>query len=44
MRYSPQRDVMGCGAACLSMITSYYGNPLSLDFVTSKCGKSSQGV
>ena len=44
MRYIPQRDVMGCGAACLSMITSYYGNPLSLDFVTSKCGKSSQGV
>lgn len=44
IKYRQQRDVMGCGAACLSMISAYYGNPLSLEFVTSKSGMSSQGV
>lgn len=42
--YRPQRDVMGCGAACLSMITSYYGNTLPLDFISSQCGMTAHGV
>lgn len=44
IKYRQQRDVMGCGAACLSMITSYYGNPMSLEYVSSLCGMSIQGV
>ncbi len=44
IKYRPQHDVMGCGAACLSMITSYYGNPLGLEFVSARCGMSAQGV
>ena len=35
---------MGCGVACLSMISSYYDNPMSLDYIASICGMSTQGV
>lgn len=44
IKYKPQHDAMGCGAACLSMITSYYGNPMGLEFVSARCGMSAQGV
>ena len=44
IKYRQQRDVMGCGVACLSMISSYYDNPMSLDYIASICGMSTQGV
>lgn len=42
--FRQQRDMMDCGASCLSMMTSYFGNPLSIDFISSRCGMTSQGV
>jgi ATP-binding cassette subfamily B protein len=39
-----QLDSMDCGAACLKMISSYYGADYSIQFIREKCGITRQGV
>jgi len=39
-----QLDTMDCGAACLKMISSYYGTEYSIQFIREKCGITRQGV
>lgn len=43
-KFRPQKDTMQCGAACLAMITSYYKNPVDIDYISSLCGASRHGV
>ena len=38
MRYFQQFDMTDCGAACLSMIASYYGKSVSVAEVRSAAG------
>ncbi|MDE6536872.1 MAG: hypothetical protein K2M13_02375, partial [Muribaculaceae bacterium] len=42
--YIQQRDVMGCGAACLSMICTYYGKWVDLEYVEELCGSTAHGI
>ena len=39
-----QLEKMDCGAACLSMISAYYGRWVSLEQARSDCGVSRDGV
>lgn len=39
-----QLDSMDCGAACLKMVSSYYGSSYSIQFIREKCGITRQGV
>lgn len=39
-----QHDSMDCGAACIKMISSYYGQQLSLNYIKDICTPSREGV
>lgn len=39
-----QKDMMQCGAACLTMICRYWGSNISLDSVSSICHATKEGV
>lgn len=42
--FIPQYDTMDCGPACLCMICKYYGKPISLQYLRSKCYLTREGV
>lgn len=42
--FSYQLDSMDCGVACLQMVTSYYQNEYSKEFLREKCFLSRGGV
>jgi ABC-type bacteriocin/lantibiotic exporters, contain an N-terminal double-glycine peptidase domain len=39
-----QHDAMDCGAACVKMLTDYYGHSYSLDALKSMCNPTREGV
>ena len=43
-KFTPQLDLMGCGVACLSMISKYYGKTLSISYLSLICNTSAEGV
>ncbi|WP_334126226.1 peptidase domain-containing ABC transporter [Empedobacter brevis] len=44
MIFVPQKDQMDCGPACLSMICSYHGKTVSVEFLREKCFLTREGV
>lgn len=46
MRFSfrPQLDKSDCGVACLSMIATYYGLHVDIEYIRNVCGINKQGV
>lgn len=39
-----QHDIMDCGAACVKMLTDYYGQCFSLDELKSTCNPTREGI
>ena len=39
-----QRDMAGCGVACLSSVIKFYGGQANYDEITRKCGSTKQGT
>lgn len=44
MKFTPQRDQMDCGPACLSMVASYYGKDYPLEYLRSSSFITRDGV
>lgn len=44
MKFTPQRDQMDCGPACLSMVASYYGKEYPLEYLRSSSFITRDGV
>jgi len=44
MKHIELYDSMQCGAACIAMISHYYGKVLSLSYVSTMCNIQRYGV